>query len=183
MLNNVESFTCKEIKFVEISNLYDPNNHTTIVATHFKEYTITKDGIELYQEVKWLGSYKLAYAYLGMLPVIRGNDASSNVQVTSYSYDDLDFIEYDISNAGNSSQRPHDMKASINQFTLYGNNLGFSAQVKVLERSPYISNCMAYISGNESYNKVYFDYCGQNYQTTKNEKWKTRCKFLLNISK
>lgn len=40
---------CDEIRIIERSNLYDPNDETTLVAVHGKEYVWTKDKLVINQ--------------------------------------------------------------------------------------------------------------------------------------
>jgi hypothetical protein len=47
---------------------YDPLDGKSEVLLHFKEYTVTNEGIRLAQRVEWLGEYLLSSSYLAMMP-------------------------------------------------------------------------------------------------------------------
>lgn len=62
---------CDEIRIIERSNLYDPNDETTLVAIHEKEYVWTKDKLIINQSVVWLVAENLRTSYLGMFPIAK----------------------------------------------------------------------------------------------------------------
>ena len=77
-----------ELRIVRRSNLFDPADHTTVIAEHGTEYIITKDGIQANQSVKWLAAYTITACYLGMFPVMK---ADGTTPISSYLYNDKDF--------------------------------------------------------------------------------------------
>lgn len=75
---------CKELKIVRHSNLYDPNDSTTIIAEHGVEYIYTADGLKINQSIKWKVSETLSNCFLAMLPIIK--------VYSKYRYDDTSFL-------------------------------------------------------------------------------------------
>ena len=59
---------CNTFRFTRVSNLYDPNDHTTVIAVHGVEYLFTRDGLTVSQSVDWKVSGTLGNCYLAMLP-------------------------------------------------------------------------------------------------------------------
>ena len=80
---------CNELKLVRVSQLYDPDDHATVIADHLVEYVFSLDGLKVNQTVKWKVNANATNCYLAMLPVAK---AYSN-----YEYDNADctITEYD----------------------------------------------------------------------------------------
>lgn len=68
-LRDVTAF--EEMILRETSVGYDPDDHTTKVLTHEKEYVINQDGITLHQKVEWLNGYTLGSSYMAMMPPLK----------------------------------------------------------------------------------------------------------------
>lgn len=75
---------CHELKIVRHSNLYDPNDSTTIIAEHGAEYIYTVDGLKINQSITWKVSEPLTNCFLAMLPIIKA--------YSKYRYDDVSFV-------------------------------------------------------------------------------------------
>lgn len=75
---------CHELKIVRHSNLYDPNDSTTIIAEHGVEYIYTIDGLTINQSIAWKVSASLTNCFLAMLPIIK--------IYSKYRYDDASFL-------------------------------------------------------------------------------------------
>jgi len=169
------------IKVVEKTNMYDPNDHTTIIAEHLKVYEFTKDGIGLHQEMNWLVSNTLEHSYITMLPILRGNDASSVLQITDTAYDDVDYTEYDIS-VGGFTGPPFPQKQGVKKFILYSNVSGVSAEVELVSVKPEIATAWGNIYNTVNvYNKVYFAMQAQNTAVTAGDKWEIDTLFKINV--
>lgn len=83
-----------------VSNMYDPNDHTTLVGVHGREWRFDKTGLLLSQTVEFKENLTLDASYMPMLSVIRGNDTASALQVTDTYLDDGNFMPYDVSGGG-----------------------------------------------------------------------------------
>lgn len=55
----------------ERTNLYDPNDSTSIIAKHGSEHIFTNDGMAIKQGVLWLWNYTMSNCYLAMLPIAK----------------------------------------------------------------------------------------------------------------
>ena len=60
-----------ELKIIVNSNLISPFDHTTVVATHAKEYIFKDNEITINQVVEWKTSQTLDQSYLAMFPVAK----------------------------------------------------------------------------------------------------------------
>lgn len=74
---------CKELKIVRQSNLYDPNDSTTLIAVHGVEYIYTAEGLTIHQSIEWKANVTLTNCYLAMLPVAK---AYSNYRFTNVDF-------------------------------------------------------------------------------------------------
>lgn len=105
--NITDSISFDELTVVTVSNLYDPNDSTTIVAEHGKKYIFTSSGLRIKQYVIWKTSVDVDQLYLAMLTASKavtdsGYTNKSFVPVVladSYGYyDNVDYIaEYSTS--------------------------------------------------------------------------------------
>lgn len=169
---------CNEFKAVEISDLYDPSDHTTKVATHCKEYIFSKNGLLINQRIHWKAAYALKYSYIAMLPILRADDKGN---ITSKYFDDSNYEEYDVSN-NSFGGYPISYRKNVLKQTLYSEESGISAAVEILKREPYIQDAISFISDSEYYNKLYFSMCGNNYTTSPDVDWMTSVRYQLNKS-
>ena len=199
---NIQDITEREFDFVNIietSLLYNPSNHATLstreqytpVGSHGREYIITKDGIRLKQVVKLDIALTLSASYMTMLPILRGNDAVSEIQVTDHYYADNNFVEYDVSVGGKGDG--YGWKPNVKRAVIWGNTSGISASVEMLAQ-PDIDNIGARLfqvqSTVNAYNKLYWSICGvggnendpddpANYSASENERFVTDTRYHI----
>ena len=157
------------VNIVETSLLYNPTDGATLstrdnftpVGMHGREYIITKKGIRLKQVVTLDTALMLSASYMTMLPILRGNDTASALQITDHYYNDQDFIEYDVSVGG--SGEGYGWRRDVTRATIWGNDSGVSATVEMLKQ-PEIENTGARLFQVQStvnqYNKLYWSICG-----------------------
>ncbi len=158
------------VSILETSLMYDPRDGATLstraeftpVGTHGREYIITRDGIRLKQMVKLDTALTLDASYMTMLPILRGNDTASALQITDRVVTDSDYVEYDVS-VGGTSGGGYGWRRNVKRATIWGNTSGVSAVVEMLEQ-PDIENTGArqfqvQNTVNE-YNKLYWSICG-----------------------
>lgn len=172
-----------ELRVFEVTAMYDPADHATQVATHGKEYVITKDGVELNQSVNWLGEYGLDASYMPMACAIRGNDTTSAMQITDTYIDDGNFIPYDVSTAGFTGY-PRNLKDDVSKITLLSDKSGLCFSVSILE-TPELTGRGTYLFNGAAYNKIYCAVCGYEaeHTTSVGEKWRVRAKFQIEVGK
>ena len=146
-ITSVKDLTAfEEIVIIESSYGYDPNDHTTKVLEHYKEYIINENGITLNQKVEWLNDYTLSSSYMAMMPPLK--------TLTDTFYTDVDYTL--ISTNGNYGYILDAKKAVV-----YGSisNLKFTMSVP---KYPSLAGGDRFLLTDNSggaYNKMYFVIC------------------------
>lgn len=140
---------CHELKIVRHSNLYDPNDSTTIIAEHGAEYIYTVDGLKINQSIKWKVSETLANCFLAMLPIIK--------VYSKYRYDDVSFniIENDQTNYAVTIP-------NAKSVTEYSTDYDCSVTIEIPSYPTGLTggDCALITDNNGlNYNKVYFPVC------------------------
>lgn len=164
------------LTILESTNLYDPNDNSTLVAEHLKKYTFTKDGVNLIQRINWKGDFPLTYSYIAMLPADRTYNGE---QITDYWYDDKTFLRYDVSSSG-FGDYPTQMKTGVTGQFLCGETSRVSISVELVRMSPKIDEAISFLSDSVYYNKIYFSMCGQSYSVQNGDVWITEVNYKLN---
>ena len=167
---------CDEFVVIEITKLYDPSNPSTQVATHRKHYSFTKEGLRLKQRIEWLGDYDLTNSYLAMLPMGR---ILNGKQITDGYYDDKNYIVYNVANP-NFGGYPIGAREGVSVQNLFGGDYNISARVEILKFEPSIAERVSFLSDSEYYNKMYFDFCGNNYSVKNGDVWTTDVLYKIN---
>ena len=196
-VSDITSITEKEfetVNIVETSLLYNPTDGATLstrdnftpVGTHGREYIIDKNGIRLTQEVTLDLALTLDSSYMTMLPIIRGNDAVAEEQITDHYFANGDYIEYDVS-VGGTSGDGYGWRPNVTRATIWGNDSGVSATVEMLKQ-PDIENAGARLfqvqNTVDMYNKLYWSICGANrnlYNASANERFVTDTLFKIDV--
>lgn len=147
-LSGLEDFN--ELRIIETSYLYDPADHSTIIAEHGREYIYNADGLTLNQSIKWLISEALTNCFMAMFPPSKNqiNKAALN---SDYKILDLSSSDYTI------------VKQKATSATMYKTGGNFFAAVSVPEYPVGLTGGdQASISDNGGldYNKLYFKVCG-----------------------
>lgn len=164
-----------EIRIFEKSTLYDPNDHTTVIAYHTSEHIFNADGLTINQTVKWAVSAKLKNSFMAMLPISK---SVSNYIATDNDYDPRSL-----------SSLPVNYGYPVNKSEVYGSSNGMICsfdipKYPVLSSIP--SNRLRVIdNGNPSYNKCYYyvTATADEYQTSVNELWQSETKYNFVIGK
>lgn len=140
---------CRELKIVRHSNLYDPNDSTTIIAEHGVEYIYTIDGLTINQSIAWKVSASLANCFLAMLPIIKA--------YSKYRYDDTSFEVTENTQTSYSVSIP-DAKSVTEYSTDY--DCTFTVSVPVYPVG-LTGGDRAIVTDNSgiNYNKIYFPVC------------------------
>lgn len=169
------------LKVVEVTNLYDPNDGTTVVGKHGREYVFTKDGLDLLQSVAWEGSYTLDGSYMPMVCAIRGNDSASAIQITDTYFDDGNFQLYDVSNP-NFGGYPRSNKTDVRRMVLYSGVSNICITCDIVSQ-PELMGRASFLYDGDAYNKIYNGVCGVTAQhtTQAGEKWQTRAHLKFEI--
>lgn len=153
---------CDVIRIVRTSNLYDPDDHTTVIAKHGVEYVYDSRGLTVKQSVEWQGSYSLTNCYMAMLPV-----------ASAYSTERFDNTSFEIVTNPVSNYNVSIPNASM--VTEYNDTYNVFFEVSVPEYpSGLTGGDKAIITDNNggNYNKVYFPICSSG-SVVNGDLWKT----------
>lgn len=140
---------CHELKIVKKSNLYDPSDHSTVIAEHGTEYIYSVDGLKIKQSVNWKVNANLTNCYLAMLPIIK--------TYSTHRYDDTSFNIVENNQTGFSVTVPN--ATSVTEFDPTYDT--FAEMSKEHYPTGLTGGDCALISDNGGlgYNKVYFPVC------------------------
>lgn len=169
-----ELTSCDEIRVIEQSNLYDPNDSETLAAIHGKEYIWTKEKLIINQSVTWQNSYAVNSSYLAMLPAAKSaTDYISNDD----SYGVHPFSEgYFYKNSG------------VTEAVLWSETLGLVITMSIprwLIQGSNLVNVGKFTctdNDNNDYNKCYF-FCEQTGNVVSGTLWKTTTEYDVRINK
>ena len=156
------NFKCKELKFYQSSAIYE-NGTTDTLATLIQNSTMTKTSINISIDVVWVHGTRMNTVYLGMFPIQRNNGSS---QITDYAYGDSVTVDT-ITTVGFTGgvNTPN----GSTSYHIWGATSNITADV-TLTLDDRKTNYSSFISNSASYNKIYFDYCG-DYTPTDGETW------------
>ena len=172
------------VNIIETSLMYDPSDGATLstrsqytpVGTHSHEYVIDRNGIRLIQNVVLDTALDLGSSYMTMLPIIRGNDEVSTLQVTDHYYANNNYIPHDVSVSG--SGDGYGFQKNVTRVKIWGETSGVSAVVEMVKQ-PDVNNTgarMFQVKDNALYNKLYWSICGADntiYSASANERFET----------
>lgn len=147
---DLTSFT--EIKIVENSIGYDPNDSITQALKHNKEFIINENGVQLNQKVEWLNDYDLDYSYLAMLPPLK---KSSFGDIITDSY----FINNDLSTFETIPSSISETIDNITSASVYGTTSKYLFTMSIGEYPKLTSSDSKFLladNGGANYNKMYF---------------------------
>jgi hypothetical protein len=171
-LLNESRFECKNLLFVQRATLYHDDSQTPM-ADHLIEYDISRNGIELTQELKFVESTHLSRGFMSMFPIRRRLNGETGVLITdSGKRDDVGSVE-DISDPGFPVRYTHNTKTA----SIWGDESGIKAIVEIFE-SPGLPNANFHFSPKVTYNKLYYD-ISRNYLTDPGEEWMVKSRYKI----
>lgn len=182
-LDNLSEFTeFQTLRIVEDTQMYDPADNATKVATHGKEYIFTENGLTLKQVVNWTTRQNIDASYLTMLPIFRGNDTYSALQITDRYYCDADFVEYDVSTTDDYAGFA--WKKDVRYATIYSDKSGVCAAVEIVKTPDTVGGGWFKVATAEQYNKLYFTCAGHNglHTTEIGERWNTETRYNITVN-
>ena len=139
--NKLTAFT--NFAVVESTELYDPNDSTTIIAHHGSEHIFNKDGLKINQSLLWVAAQNLTSCYLAMhLPA---------KAVTDHMYTDNSIIPFEITTYGISF--PESKRAIV-----YGEDSGVRTEFSIGAYPVMANGNRLFMTDNNggAYNKCYF---------------------------
>lgn len=151
---------------VEDSVGCDPDDHTTQVLLHHKEYLVDAKGITLHQRVEWLDSYPLQRAYLAMMPPMKAYTDHFSTNFTP--------TEKICSVDGKLNVKvPNATRAVVN-----GEHLRFEMSVPRYPSLPGGNSFLLTDNGGAPYNKMYFILCGYT-SVERGDVWETTTTYAI----
>lgn len=135
------------------------------LATHYKSFEFTGEGLIMDSNVKFLRDATLNYMYLGMCPI--------NKQFTDKAYSDIDVVENDLT----ATADIHTEKQNVNNISVYGTTA--SVDVQVLERMTDLTENTRIEE--VSYNKIYFDLADNNEVAKEGNVYRLKTKFEISL--
>ena len=172
----------KSVKIVRESNLYDPLDEVTIVATHTVIYEFDLNGLTVTQDVNWLVDETCIASYLMMFPVLR---SYNDLQITDKYFDDFDSTEYDVSQSG-FTHYPYKWTYGATKMTMYSEKSGITATLESLDSTVLNGGGYKHCANSEQYNKMYFSICGvlgKKHQVKAGDVWHTQHRYEVSIKK
>ena len=150
------------LRIVASSELYDPKDHTTLIAENGKEYVFSKESLTINQRLTWKVDETLTTSYLAMFPV--------NKTVTNKIYTDKDFNVRDIT---------YGEIEGVRSAVTFNDN--FVAKFSIPKYSTKLSNPVYLITdnGGRSYNKQYYIASRAGQTVTVGEVWETETVYEL----
>ncbi len=176
---NISTFTTvttiDSFKLIRNTSLYDPADHTTVIAAHGVEYDFNYTGMVINQSINWSVAETLDNCFMAMFPPSKAtiDRASANNDFTTCTL----------------SSTTSEPLVTINKnkataVTMWDTSGGFSAEVYIPVYPTGLtggdSMSISDNSGN-NYNKVYFKVCGGG-SSTIGELWKSTTKYKMNYT-
>lgn len=168
-LTDMGSF--EDIEIIQHSNLYDPNDSTTIFAEHGSCHKFGikgKNNLEIEQGIKWLGGYMAMPSYLAMFTPLKNT--------TDKIYNDVSFVAETIT-------LPQTI-SNVRNVTLSKDSLNFSCDFGI-EKYPDVDNLSGtfFMTDNsgQPYNKCYYYACGNNASVASGDVWKSKTIYNLEV--
>lgn len=147
-LTTLTDFTV--LKCCEVTNVYDPNDSTTIVATHGREYVFDENGFNLSQTLEWVAVVPVTQLYMAMYTPRKTYD---DLVVTDKAIFDTDFAVFTPTNPVTSTNF-----SGAKSVMLYSSASGHYSGFE-LKQYPtgYTGGDLLNISdnGGNNYNKIY----------------------------
>ena len=168
-----------------VSDMYDPDDHSTNVGVHGRSWTFTSEGLLLEQTVDFLEDLTLHGSYMPMLCVVRGNDTISAEQITDTYLDDGNFAQYDVS-VGGFTTYPNQLKPDVRKLHLVGKTSGVEATLEIIEQPIYNRHGSYIFNGVNTYNKIYCCLCSYGngsfeQAVSSGDKWTVKSRIRINV--
>lgn len=173
-----------ELKMVVRSVGFDPSAQSEKVLLHTKEFTVTKDGVTVYQTVEWLKDCELDprfKCFMAMMPPLKHALENDAEIITDSYFTDLDGTPRDIRSLPV-------VLGVIKSVTVSGKDSGLTFNMAVSDYSPLYDNAyLASLSDNGSknnYNKMYIAFAGgmngEVYETVaKGDIWTSKTHYTI----
>lgn len=153
---------------MEIDSIgYDPNDHTTQVLLHHKEWLVNSNGATLHQWVKWLDSYPIHRSYFAMMPPMKAYTDHFSTDLTPTT-----------KICGDESGKLCIYVPNAKHAVVSGDHLRFEMSVPQYPSMPGGDRFLLTDNGGAPYNKMYFCLCFGE-QTAKGDVWETTTQYRI----
>lgn len=152
-----------ELYIIENSNLYDPNDSTTVFANHNSIHIFGKDGLIIKQVCKYVAPEIISTAYMAMLPIAK---AVSNMLVT-----DKDYVPVSISN--------NRINGEVSEVIIYKTS-GYVQAIFSVPKFNFFGNNYKFLcldNGSTEYNKCYFVNTLDDLSVSSGDTWESETKY------
>lgn len=140
-----------EIRFVQESTMYECDS-TVAFAKHTKNYSFTKNGLLIDQEVEFLKDLNLRNIWLGMLCIRRNlNGATGELITTTAIYPNHEVVDVSVPLSFPRLSRQIEKYQTM---TITG-DVGLSAEIKILDFN--FDGYNVHVHNDNAYNKIYFN--------------------------
>lgn len=159
----------QELRIVELSKMYDPDDHTTQICVHGSEHIFSKDGLTINQNIIWSGSFPATTCYLAMFPPKKHGDDKVYMD-TNYSLETLPSLNY---------RNTYNGAKSV---TIFSDTANFSGTFEIPKYVDGTGGNVLWIldNGGCNYHKMY--YVVTTGETVSNgTMWRTQTKYRLDV--
>ena len=159
---------------------FDPNDGTTKVLEHHKEYTITKEGISLDQTVTWCNEQTLQLAsnlgsYLAMMPPVKYASSTTDIITDSY-YTDLNTEPTKLT-----SNKYTKRETGVSTLCVFGEESGIYFTMTKSNYEPECNNGTLMLmtdNSGQNYNKMYFVFAQED-EVSSGDVWRATTTYKI----
>lgn len=170
-LNEITTISFDELRIVEDSTLYDPNDNVSEIASHGREYIFSIEELKLNQNVTWKVAESLTSCYMAMFPPAK--------TITNAVYTNLDFIPYNIP-----VPFVGKTESNVTKSNIYSSESGFFAEFEITKYPTGLPGGDKWLltdNGGGDYNKMYYIICNSGASSV-GEQWNTTTHYKLTKS-
>lgn len=158
--------------------MYNPANVNEVVVSRGVNYYVNSSGLTLVQSLKFKIETSVKYIYMGMLPIITVDNYG--VVTSAVKIDD------------GSVQKPNDViksgsRVGAKKYELFSDTSGVFATIKLNSSNDYLycNNSSSFINRNSNvnYNKVYFRYCGSDFNAHVDQELTQSVSYIIDLKK
>lgn len=151
-----------KLQIVQKSNLYDPNDSTTVFAVHTSLHEFT-DKLRIKQSVVFSGAYTMDVSYLSMYPISKTYSANYYTD-QNYEYQAVSIPVF---------------QRSAREVSLFGGGIASTFALKEQTENLNSGGLSILDNGGNPYNKCYFGLCGSNTAVSSGDIWKATTEYAI----
>jgi hypothetical protein len=175
-LSSSFSIEALSFEFIQKSNLFAPSGVSyagSIIAKDIMKWGIYNNKYStLSHNLTFIRSTRIIDMYLFMLPIMRKD---VNKRITDTYSASNDYVEYDVSEEGHTNNQMFIGNNFGGNVKLWSKVSGIAVDVNIIQGWSATSEFN--VSPSASYNKLYFDFTGSNYDINIGDNFKTKVEF------